>query len=340
MNDKMIHFISGIKIRTALLRCRLFSLRFQSEKKLHLRITAGVFILIAVFLLFNTVFQLVASIARNPDHISSYIVDYSEREIESFRKKVLRWNRFRNVHMSLYEIKLGDNFWTVAQRNGININTIVGLNPYITDLLARERQNILVCSNTGAIHVVRAGETLKGVAKFYNIEIEQIRRRNRIPFPGGLRKGDLLFIPGVTPQMVTDPIHAQYAKKKMFISPCAGRYTRGFGWDIHPVTKKRAFHKGLDIRGKYGALVCAAAGGTVTYSGEMGNYGNVVIVKHDNGFTTLYSHNSVNLVRAGRRVVQGQVLARVGHSGRVTGTHLHFEVRTNEKPVNPAQYLW
>lgn len=88
-----------------------------------------------------------------------------------------------------------------------------------------------------------------------------------------------------------------------------------------------------------GTSVKAAAAGTVTYSGVMSGYGNIVILDHGNGVTTYYAHNSVLLVKVGQKVQQGQVITKSGNTGRTTGPHLHFEIRINGSAVNPLNYL-
>ena len=88
-----------------------------------------------------------------------------------------------------------------------------------------------------------------------------------------------------------------------------------------------------------GTPIYAAAGGTVTWSGEKGSYGNLVIVDHGNGFATYYGHCSQLLVQVGEQVTQGQQIPLMGSPGRATGPHWHFEVRWQEEPIDPLQCL-
>ena len=99
------------------------------------------------------------------------------------------------------------------------------------------------------------------------------------------------------------------------------------------------FHLGLDIACPYGTAIQAADGGTVTYSGWKGSYGNLVVITHDNGMQTYYAHNSSLLVSVGDKVYQGQTIAAAGMTGSATGYHCHFEVRVNGSTVNPLSYL-
>jgi murein DD-endopeptidase MepM/ murein hydrolase activator NlpD len=233
-----------------------------------------------------------------------------------------------------------ENFWGIASSNRINVNTIIGANPWLPDLLARRGQEILVLNQRGCLHVVRRGESLASVSALYRVPAGLIRRSNGLFFLAGVRPGSVVFIPGVAPKLMTQTIHDYFQKRKLFISPASGKYKSGFGWREHPITHGRNFHKGLDIKAKYGSLVWAAADGVVIAAGAASGYGNVVIIQHKDGFTTLYAHNSVILVSTGRKVHRGQPIARAGNSGASTGTHVHFEVRKDGKPDDPATYLW
>jgi lipoprotein NlpD len=99
-------------------------------------------------------------------------------------------------------------------------------------------------------------------------------------------------------------------------------------------------HDGIDIDAASGTPIRAADSGKVIYSGdEIKGYGNIVIIKHGPTLTTVYAHNAANLVREGNAVKKGQVIARVGRTGRATGSHLHFEIRNHNKPVDPLLVL-
>ncbi len=118
-----------------------------------------------------------------------------------------------------------------------------------------------------------------------------------------------------------------------------GRITSPYGLRQDPFDGHLTRHEGVDLAGDEGAEIHAAAGGVVKRSGDLGGYGNAVEIDHGNGLTTLYAHASDLLVRDGDRVTPGQAIARVGHSGRATGPHLHFEVRLRGRPVDPSRAL-
>lgn len=115
--------------------------------------------------------------------------------------------------------------------------------------------------------------------------------------------------------------------------PVAGQITSKFG------PRRGSFHDGLDISAPLGTPILAAANGEVIYSGALRGYGNLVILRHRGGYATIYAHTQKNLVREGEAVRRGQVIARVGQTGRASGPHLHFEVRKDNLAQNPLRYL-
>ncbi|MBO4941704.1 MAG: peptidoglycan DD-metalloendopeptidase family protein [Clostridia bacterium] len=118
-----------------------------------------------------------------------------------------------------------------------------------------------------------------------------------------------------------------------FISPTFGTLSSRYGgrWGRQ--------HTGIDIAGSYNSAIKAADGGKVTYAGWMSGYGNYVVIDHENGYQTGYGHCASLLVSEGDRVAKGEIIAKMGNTGRSTGTHLHFEVKKNGEFVNPLKYV-
>ena len=121
--------------------------------------------------------------------------------------------------------------------------------------------------------------------------------------------------------------------------PVTGPITSFFGQRIDPFNGEGAFHSGVDISCAYGQPVMAPADGTVTYADMHPGYGRMIEIDHGNGIVTRYGHLSGFAVADGQSVRRGQVIGYVGLSGRSTGPHLHYEVRVNDTPVNPHQFL-
>jgi len=112
-----------------------------------------------------------------------------------------------------------------------------------------------------------------------------------------------------------------------------------FGKRTDPFTGKPANHTGIDFAGNLGAEIVAVADGVVTWSGDRYGYGIMIEINHGNGYSTRYAHNSENLVAVGDEVRKGQVVARMGETGRATGPNLHFEVLQNNRRVNPVKFI-
>jgi len=119
----------------------------------------------------------------------------------------------------------------------------------------------------------------------------------------------------------------------------AGYYSSNYGYRIDPINGRNTFHTGVDIIASPGTPVMAAAGGVVATVVRDPEYGNMVDIDHDNGLTTRYAHLTRSLVKVGDVVMKGQKIAIVGATGRVTGPHLHFEVREKGIPLNPNKFL-
>lgn len=112
-----------------------------------------------------------------------------------------------------------------------------------------------------------------------------------------------------------------------------------YGYRRDPFNGRAAFHSGVDFRGRYGQPILAAAAGRISYVGTKQGYGRVVEIDHGNGIMTRYAHLSSFTVTPGQKVTRGDAVARMGSTGRSTGTHLHFEVRVNGAAINPRRFL-
>ena len=130
-----------------------------------------------------------------------------------------------------------------------------------------------------------------------------------------------------------DSLVAGLPVKKGWLSSRYGRRT-------DPFTGKPSWHKGVDFAGKRGSDIVSVAAGVVVSSGTRHGFGLLVEINHGNGFLTRYAHNESNQVKVGDIVARGQVIAKMGSSGRSTGPHVHFEVLQDGKHRDPAQYLY
>lgn len=206
---------------------------------------------------------------------------------------------------------------------------------------------------TGPEHVVRPGENLYRLSRHYGVSVDDIRSANDIRDVTSLQVGQRLVIPGAA---VTQParslavISEPRASRRSASAGRSSRARRETGLDfVWPVDGKlsskygrrgRGRHDGIDIPAKRGTPVHAAEAGRVIHSGGgLGDYGQVVIVKHAGRYSTVYAHNHRNRVRKGEFVEKGQVIAEVGSTGNASGPHVHFEVRRDRRPEDPLLYL-
>lgn len=141
-------------------------------------------------------------------------------------------------------------------------------------------------------------------------------------------------------QLVSDvEDQLSYLECRPDYTPTTGQITSYFGYRIHPITKRRSMHDGLDFGADRGTTIKAAGSGVVTFSGTNGGYGKTIVISHGYGYKTVYAHNNSNKVSVGDKVEKGQKIGEVGNTGRSTGPHLHFEVHYNGKQINPMNTL-
>ena len=195
----------------------------------------------------------------------------------------------------------------------------------------------------GTYHVVTPGETLFRIGKAYGLTYQELARVNGIKDAGLIRVGQRIFIPGATHPLPVETIMPAEPAPVAPVSPEPGFET--FLWPVNGTINSgfgprgSSFHDGIDIAAPEGTPILAIEAGEVIYSDQLRGYGNMVIVRHAGGIVSVYAHNEANLVREGQAVARGEVVARVGSTGRVSGPHLHFEIRRNNAAQDPLRYL-
>lgn len=211
---------------------------------------------------------------------------------------------------------------------------------------------LLACASAppetqGTVHVLRPGETIYRLSRYYSVPPDTIIEANRIRDVSEVPVGARLFVPGAhrpppkgsialasftpsTPNALPLPrSNGEHA----FAWPVRGKLNSRYGW------RSGRRHEGIDIGGRTGTPIRAAADGRVIHSGWLGDYGRVVIVKHAGDYSTVYAHNRKNRVKKGVFVERGDVVAELGSSGNASGPHLHFEIRRRQQARDPLPYL-
>lgn len=238
--------------------------------------------------------------------------------------------------------------------------------------VSQPRQKVTVHAKAKAakkavVYRVRKSDTLYSIGRRFGVNYRSIAKRNRIRSPYRIYIGQHLYINRMAPRSQVLPIARQLkkeaviaAKKRKAVKkkkagkrskPSYKTKARGYSkerllWPIKGKLTSRfgrrgsRMHDGIDISAKEGTPIHVAAAGTVVYSDHrLSGYGKLVIVRHGKNLFTAYAHNQRNLVKKGSKVRRGDVIARVGHTGRATGSHLHFEVRHGSTAVDPLAYL-
>lgn len=235
-------------------------------------------------------------------------------------------NRREILH---YVVKEGDTVASLAEQFEVSLDTIFWANDLKSASTLKPGQELLILPVSGALHLVRPADTLSEIALWYKGDLEEILRFNGIDEAKDIFVGDLLIIPdGKKPANLPNgrltPLANSY-----FIYPVSRSYKLTQG--LHPFNA-------VDLsNGACGGSAYAAAGGIVQQVGYHGVAGNYVRVLHPNGVVTFYGHLSGQAVSPGEKVLQGQVVGYVGHSGHTipagaAGCHLHFEVRGATNP--------
>ena len=261
-----------------------------------------------------------------------------------------------------YTVQQGDTFNAIAYANDMSVSDLKALNPdvdinrlMIGDVLnVKELVPVLSVQTTEhqvytqsiacPVEEVEDDSMYKGDTKIITQGEEgEEQVEADVTFVNGYEQErtvtstTTLKEPTTTVKAVGTKEKPKTASKGTYKWPVSGRISSYFGGRY--IFGSYSYHSGLDITCSYGTSIKAADGGTVTFAGYKGSYGNLVIITHDNGVQTYYAHNSSLLVSAGDKVYQGQVIAKAGSTGRSTGPHCHFEVRVNGTAVNPLNYL-
>lgn len=194
-------------------------------------------------------------------------------------------------------------------------------------------------------HLVKRGDTLYEISRRYGVKVSDLKRLNGITNPRDMPVGMRLKIPTGGRSVASGSSTRPRSSGGGYDAPVNSSVR--FAWPLKRVDISSRYgirgnkkHDGVDLRAPRGTAVYAAAAGEVIFSGwGPSGYGNLVIIKHDPVYISVYAHNAKNYVRKGVKVKKGEKIASVGKTGRASGTHLHFEIRKRRKPVDPLGYL-
>ncbi len=244
-----------------------------------------------------------------------------------------------NTQISVYTVRKGDSLSGIADLFDVSVNTILWANNLNKNSDLKEGQNLVILPISGIRHIVKSGDNINSIVSKYKADLDEVLKYNDITLNTKLKLGSIVIIPDG--ELVV-PIKTKQVKGSMATNnPLHDANGPSYpGYYIRPVTggtRSQGLHgyNAVDIAAPVGTSIMASAKGKVLISivgGWNGGYGNFIIISHDNGTQTLYSHNSKNLVKAGDTVEQGDVIAKVGSTGHATGPHVHFEIRGAKNP--------
>lgn len=243
-----------------------------------------------------------------------------------------------NDQISVYVVRKGDSISQIAKMFSVSPNTIIWANDIKGGVIV-EGQTLVILPISGIQYTIKSGDTIKRIASRYGADIDEILKFNGIALETKLDVGETIIIPdgeGVAVKGSETP------KSSAPTSRLRGTSGPSYdGYYLRPILggyRSQGLHgyNGVDLAGvPSGSPVVASATGDVIISrqgGWNGGYGNYIVIQHENGTQTLYSHLKSNVAEAGWHVVRGQVIGYVGATGKVTGTHLHFEIRGAKNP--------
>ena len=260
----------------------------------------------------------------------------------------------------IYTVQSGDTVSAIGQRHGMTVSEIQELNPGLDPAKIKIGQQLTL---SGAVPYLSVQQTVTEAyveAIPYDTILQNddtmYKNKSKIVVEGINGSADVVadvtYVNGretarnvTSYTVIAEPVSAvklvgtktppRYMATGKFIKPSNGRFSSGYG------NRKSLgdFHTGVDFAGATGTNIWASDGGVVIHAGWKGNYGYCVYIDHQNGYTTRYAHCSKLLVKVGDKVAQGDIIAKVGNTGRSYGSHVHFEILYNGKTKNPLNYI-
>ncbi len=244
-------------------------------------------------------------------------------------------SRFLALEVGSYRVQSGDTLGQIASRFGLEMDTLISFNQIEDVRRLQIGDTYRIPNRDGLLYTVKRGDNLATIASVNGSTVNGILDANDL-LSQNIIEGQVLFIPGAR----LNETELKLILGELFAWPVRGRFTSSFGMRDDPFTGLRRFHNGIDLADAVGTRIRAASSGQVVHiETQTGNYGKFIIIRHPQGFQTLYGHLDSFSVRTGEYVERGQIIGSMGNTGRSTGPHLHFSVIHNGTFVDPLRYL-
>lgn len=267
------------------------------------------------------------------------------------------WGRSNyNSQPSSVRVRKGDTLYSIARSNDVPIREVVEINNLRPPYNLRIGQ--IVKLPQAKYHIVEKGDTLYNISRRYNVDMPTLSKTNNLSAPFVLKLGQRLLLPGsivtnstnhnlkkVTNKKTNNRQKLTYNNRK-YTQPSTKRKQK-FTWPVKgpiiskfgPIAKGRN-NDGINIKAAKGTPIKAADDGIIAYAGnELKGFGNLILIKHHDGWVTAYAHTDTIKVNKGQNVTKGSIIGTVGNSGGLSTPQLHFETRAGKKALNPQTYL-
>ncbi len=256
-------------------------------------------------------------------------------------------------------IDKGDTLYSISKRYDIPLRDLIDANGLRPPYTLKVGQVLRLPATS--YHIVSRGDTLYAISRQYGVGVNDLKRINGLSYPYTLAIGQKVMLQGsaasssvqksssktTRTNYTRNKTQTKYTPRKQKSYPAAKTRKTKFMWPLQgtivskfgTIGKGRA-NDGINIKAAKGTAVKSADAGTVAYAGnELKGFGNLILVRHNDGWITAYAHNDRLLVKKGQKVKRGEKIATVGETGGVNSPQLHFEIRSGKKAVNPVNYL-
>lgn len=253
-----------------------------------------------------------------------YIIVSEEKQEESTKRSKVIY----------YKVVSGDTLGGISNKFAQSQMVLKYNNPNIEKDLKIDEELKITPGNSISYRVVK-GDSLSGIAIKFEKTVEELKTTNNLA-SNTIRLNQTLIINN--PKIDLAKISKNKKEFDVYWPVPWKGITSPFGRRFHPVLKRWIGHMGVDLRAHY-VDVKSSESGTIKYAGWMSGYGKIIIIRHSKGYETRYAHLNKIKVNKGQRVARGQLIAESGKTGRVTGPHLHYEIRKNGTPINPMKFF-